>query len=68
MTAAELAIETRGLTKQFGGYAAVNDIDLSVPQGSVFGFLGPNGSGKSTVIRMLCGILEPTEGAEDRRP
>ena len=62
MTAAELAIETRGLTKQFGNYAAVNDIDLSVPKGSVFGFLGPNGSGKTTTIRMLLGLASPTSG------
>ncbi|MDQ1547967.1 MAG: type transport system ATP-binding protein [Actinomycetota bacterium] len=62
MTAAELAIETRGLTKQFGTYAAVKDIDLSVPKGSVFGFLGPNGSGKTTTIRMLLGLASPTSG------
>ncbi|HEY1531194.1 MAG TPA: ABC transporter ATP-binding protein [Galbitalea sp.] len=62
MTEAELAIETRGLTKRFGGYAAVKGIDLSVPHGSVFGFLGPNGSGKTTTIRMLLGLASPTEG------
>ena len=62
MTAAELAIETRGLTKRFGTYAAVDDIDLSVPHGSVFGFLGPNGSGKTTTIRMLLGLASPTSG------
>jgi len=59
---AELAIETRGLTKQFGSYAAVKSIDLSVPHGSVFGFLGPNGSGKTTTIRMLLGLASPTSG------
>jgi ABC-2 type transport system ATP-binding protein len=62
VTAAELAIETRGLTKQFGHYAAVRNIDLSVPHGSVFGFLGPNGSGKTTTIRMLLGLASPTSG------
>jgi ABC-2 type transport system ATP-binding protein len=62
VTAAELAIETRGLTKQFGSYAAVQSIDLSVPHGSVFGFLGPNGSGKTTTIRMLLGLASPTSG------
>jgi ABC-2 type transport system ATP-binding protein len=62
MESADLAIETRGLTKQFGSYAAVKDIDLSVPHGSVFGFLGPNGSGKTTTIRMLLGLASPTSG------
>jgi ABC-2 type transport system ATP-binding protein len=62
VSAAELAIETRGLTKQFGTYAAVKNIDLSVPHGSVFGFLGPNGSGKTTTIRMLLGLASPTSG------
>jgi ABC-type multidrug transport system ATPase subunit len=51
-----------GLTKRFGTFTAVDHISFSVAKGSIFGFLGPNGSGKSTVIRMLCGILEPTEG------
>jgi ABC-2 type transport system ATP-binding protein len=59
---AELAIETRGLTKEFGSYAAVKNIDLGVPHGSVFGFLGPNGSGKTTTIRMLLGLASPTSG------
>ncbi|MDQ1571621.1 MAG: type transport system ATP-binding protein [Actinomycetota bacterium] len=58
----ELAIETRGLTKKFGRYAAVNDVDLRVPHGAVFGFLGPNGSGKTTTIRMLLGLASPTRG------
>jgi ABC-2 type transport system ATP-binding protein len=62
VSTAELAIETRGLTKQFGNYAAVRNIDLSVPHGSVFGFLGPNGSGKTTTIRMLLGLASPTSG------
>jgi ABC-2 type transport system ATP-binding protein len=62
VTTAELAIETRGLTKRFGTYAAVKNIDLSVPHGSVFGFLGPNGSGKTTTIRMLLGLASPTSG------
>jgi ABC-2 type transport system ATP-binding protein len=62
VSTAELAIETRGLTKQFGNYAAVSNIDLSVPHGSVFGFLGPNGSGKTTTIRMLLGLASPTSG------
>src|SRR6476661_6376916 len=55
-------IECEGLTKRFGNFTAVDHVSFSVTKGSIFGFLGPNGSGKSTVIRMLCGILEPTEG------
>lgn len=57
-----LAIRARGLTKRFGNLAAVDHVDLSVPRANVYGFLGPNGSGKSTTIRMLCGLLTPTEG------
>ena len=55
-------IECDGLTKRFGHFTAVDHVTFAVGRGSIFGFLGPNGSGKSTVIRMLCGILEPTEG------
>jgi len=58
----ELAIRARGLTKRFGQLVAVNHVDLSVPRANVYGFLGPNGSGKTTTIRMLCGLLTPTEG------
>jgi ABC-2 type transport system ATP-binding protein len=59
---AELAIETRGLTKRFGHQRAVNGIDLAVQRGAVFGFLGPNGSGKTTTIRMLLGLVGATNG------
>lgn len=64
MTAAapELAIETRQLTKTFGRQTVVNNLDLAVPRGSVFGFLGPNGSGKTTTIRMLLGLASATSG------
>jgi len=55
-------IECEGLTRRFGHFTAVDHVSFSVAKGSIFGFLGPNGSGKSTVIRMLCGILKPTEG------
>src|SRR2546428_8495420 len=55
-------IECDGLTKRFGAFTAVDHVSFSVAKGSIFGFLGPNGSGKSTVIRMLCGILEPSDG------
>ena len=53
---------TRGLTKRFGRLVAVDHLDLAVRRGELYGFLGPNGAGKSTTLRMLCGILEPTEG------
>jgi ABC-type multidrug transport system ATPase subunit len=58
----EAAVATAGLTKRFGHQLAVDDLDLLVPQGSVFGFLGPNGSGKTTTIRMLLGLVTPTAG------
>ncbi len=59
----DLAIDTKGLTKQFGDLVAVNHLDLAIRKSSIFGFLGPNGSGKSTTIRMLCGLLTPTSGS-----
>ncbi len=59
----EFAIEARGLSKHFGAVRAVDRLDLRVPKGQIYGFLGPNGSGKSTTIRMLCGLLLPTEGS-----
>ena len=61
----ELAIRARGLSKHFGELRAVDHLDLDVPKASIYGFLGPNGSGKSTTIRMLCGLLTPTEGSAD---
>ncbi len=57
-----LVIDVSGLRKSFDGRLVVNDIDLSVKKGEVFGFLGPNGSGKTTTIRMLCGLLTPDKG------
>jgi lantibiotic transport system ATP-binding protein len=59
---AELAVRTSGLTKRFGAQTVVDDIDLEVPNGAVYGFLGPNGSGKTTTIRMLLGLVTPTTG------
>jgi ABC-type multidrug transport system ATPase subunit len=56
------AIRTEGLTKRYGALAAVNNLSLTVPVGSVFGFLGPNGAGKTTTIRMLLGLIRPTSG------
>jgi ABC-2 type transport system ATP-binding protein len=63
MRSAELAIRARGLSKRFGALTAVNALDLDVPRGRIYGFLGPNGSGKSTTIRMLCGLLTPSDGS-----
>lgn len=59
----EYAIRASGLSKHFGKLKAVSALDLNVPRGQIYGFLGPNGSGKSTTIRMLCGLLTPTEGS-----
>src|SRR5215813_11186913 len=55
-------ISTTRLTKAFGNLIAVNDLNLQVLRGDVFGFLGPNGAGKSTTIRMLLGLIRPTAG------
>jgi ABC-2 type transport system ATP-binding protein len=60
--AKQLAIETRGLTKQFDRHIAVNDIDLQVAAGEVCGLIGPNGAGKTTLLRMLAAAEEPTIG------
>lgn len=59
----EISVEVRNLTKRFDGFTAVDSINFSVTKGEIFGFLGPNGAGKSTTIKMLCGILSPTEGS-----
>ncbi len=56
-------IEVERLTKRFGPVTAVDHVSFTVARRSIFGFLGPNGSGKTTVIRMLCGLLEPSDGA-----
>ena len=56
------AVVTRQLTRRFGKRVAVDHLDLRVRAGELYGFLGPNGAGKSTTLRMLCGILEPSEG------
>lgn len=58
----DVMIECENLTKKFGTFTAVNRVSFAVAKRSIFGFLGPNGSGKTTVIRMLCGILQPSDG------
>jgi ABC-2 type transport system ATP-binding protein len=57
-----MAVEVDHLTRRFGDFTAVDDISFQVPKGQIFGFLGPNGAGKSTTIRMLCGLLTPSDG------
>jgi ABC-2 type transport system ATP-binding protein len=58
----DLAVEARDLTRRFGKLTAVDHVSLRIPRAQIYGFLGPNGSGKSTTIRMLCGLLTPSEG------
>src|SRR6266540_6147896 len=58
-----LPLEVEGLTKKFGDFTAVDHVSFTVQRGEVLGYLGPNGSGKTTTIRMLCGLLKPTEGS-----
>jgi ABC-2 type transport system ATP-binding protein len=57
------AVETLGLSKSFGDTTAVADLTLSIPQGQMFALVGPDGAGKTTVLRLLCGVLAPTDGA-----
>src|SRR5208283_473326 len=56
-------IQTTGLTRRFGDMTAVDHLDLSVEQGEIFGLVGPDGAGKTTTLRLLCGLLDPTEGS-----
>ncbi|WP_072055190.1 ABC transporter ATP-binding protein [Aliivibrio fischeri] len=61
----EWAIQAKEVVKKFGDFTAIDGINLSVPKGSIYGFLGPNGCGKSTTIRTLTGLLSPTSGTVD---
>jgi ABC-2 type transport system ATP-binding protein len=56
------AIYADGLVRLFNGSRAVDEVDLRIPPGEIYGFLGPNGAGKSTIVRMLCTLLAPTAG------
>jgi ABC-2 type transport system ATP-binding protein len=62
ITGVEAAIRTRALTKVYGGRTVVDHVDLLVPRGSISGFVGPNGAGKTTTLRMLLGLVRPTQG------
>jgi ABC-2 type transport system ATP-binding protein len=61
-TVNNLAVQTHELTRRFGKFVAVNRVSIEVKQGEIFGFLGANGAGKTTMIRMLCGLLKPSDG------
>ncbi|MDF1834820.1 MAG: ATP-binding cassette domain-containing protein [Alteraurantiacibacter sp. bin_em_oilr2.035] len=62
-TSRPLAIEARGLVKRFDSTLAVDGVDISIPEGAIYGILGPNGAGKTTTLRMLLGIIDPDEGS-----
>jgi branched-chain amino acid transport system ATP-binding protein len=55
-------LETKGLTKQFGGLTAVNQFDMHVNEGEVVGLIGPSGAGKTTIFNLIAGVLRPTKG------
>jgi ABC-2 type transport system ATP-binding protein len=55
-------IQLKNLTKKYGDFAALTDLDLTIPRGALYGLLGPNGAGKTTALRIIAGILQPTEG------
>lgn len=57
------AVETTALTKHYGKVRALNELDLTIPEGSIFGVIGPNGAGKTTLMRLLLDILRPTAGS-----
>jgi ABC-2 type transport system ATP-binding protein len=65
MNSQQQAVIAQGLTKRFGDFTAVNNINFEVKRGEIFGFLGPNGSGKTTTIRMMLGLMKPTSGSVD---
>ncbi|HEX9363229.1 MAG TPA: ABC transporter ATP-binding protein [Candidatus Dormibacteraeota bacterium] len=62
VTSADAIVQTRGLTKHYGAIVAVDNLNLTVRRGEIYGFLGPNGAGKTTTLRMLLGLIRPTSG------
>src|SRR5437762_1217147 len=62
MSAAEPAVETRELTKKYGGFVALDRLTLAVQRGQILGFVGPNGAGKTTTIKILVGLARPSSG------
>lgn len=62
MNSRPISVQTESLTRRFGKFTAVDRVSITVYQGEIFGFLGANGAGKTTMIRMLCGLLKPSEG------
>src|SRR5438034_4910263 len=58
----DVAIRTEGLVRQFNDANAVDNVNLDIPRGEIYGFLGPNGAGKSTTVRVLCTLLTPSAG------
>lgn len=57
-----LAVETKGLTKRYGSFAALDSLNLRIEQGTVHGLLGPNGAGKTTAVKILCGLIRASGG------
>ena len=58
----EYVLETRGLTKRYRDFTALDDLTMRIPKGAIYGFVGRNGAGKTTLIRLICGLQEPAGG------
>lgn len=65
MATQDIALETKGLTKQYGTFTALSSLDLEIKKGEIFGYLGPNGAGKTTTIRSILGLIKPTSGSAE---